>query len=85
MEEYIISIIGTAAFGILAAFGLLSKLRKILLKVEATLKSFAKIIYDINEAAEDHVLDETEVKQILKDYGVTIDGIKDLIDSIISQ
>lgn len=85
MEEYIISIIGTAAFGILAAFGLLSRLRKILLKVEATLKSFAKIIYDINEAAEDHILDETEVKQILKDYDVTIDDIKDLIDSIISQ
>ena len=85
MNEVIISVAGTAILAALAAFGLLAKVRKILFNLERTLKSFAKIVYDINEAAEDHVLDENEVKQILNDYGVTKDDVKELIDSIIPQ
>jgi len=85
MNEVIISIAGTAIFAALVAFGLLAKLRKILFSLERTLKSLAKVIYDINEAAEDHILDENEVKQILNDYGVTKDDVKELIDSIIPQ
>jgi len=85
MDEIIISVAGTAVFVALAAFGLLVKFRKILFSLERTLKSFAKIVYDINEAAEDHVLDENEVTQILNDYGVTKDDVKELIDSIIPQ
>ena len=85
MNEVIISVAGTAIFAALVAFGLLAKVRKILFNLERTLKSFAELVRDINEAAEDHVLDESEVKQILNDYGMTKDDIKELIDSIISN
>ena len=49
MNDIIISVAGTAILAALAAFGLLAKVRKILFNLVRTLKSFAKIVYDIKK------------------------------------
>ena len=79
MYEYIYATAGTIILAVMGYFGIYGKFVKILSKAKKIISALGKIVIDINNAAEDHVLDETEVKQIIHDSGLFVDDIKDLV------
>ena len=78
MYEYIYATVGTLILAIIGYFGIYGKFIQITRKAGKVISALGKIVIDISNAAEDHVLDETEVKQIIHDSGLFVDDIRDL-------